>query len=88
MLTWTKVLDGQMVQPTNIILRFMREGEMEPETDRPIHEARAVLWAGYGTFMLKRELSLKTTLSIYQWIQPRLVEITFIYNSFAKAHTF
>lgn len=63
-------------------------GKMEHETDRWIHEACAVMWAGCGTIMLKRELSLKAKLSIYQWIQPCLLEIMFIHSSFAKANTF
>ncbi|KAK0144408.1 Ankyrin repeat and sterile alpha motif domain-containing protein 1B [Merluccius polli] len=56
---------------------FMSEGKMECEMDRRIGAASAVMRALYRTVVVKRELSQKAKLSIYQSIYvPTLTYVT------------
>ncbi|KAK0138170.1 putative uncharacterized transposon-derived protein F52C9.6 [Merluccius polli] len=45
---------------------FTSEGRMEREIDRRIGAASAVMWTLHGSVVMKRELSRKAKLSIYQ----------------------
>ncbi len=47
---------------------FISEGKMERETDRWIGAAAAVIWTLYLIVVVKKELSRKAKLSIYQSI--------------------
>ncbi|KAK0147792.1 Craniofacial development protein 2 [Merluccius polli] len=47
---------------------FTSEGRMEQEIDRQIGAASAVMWTLHGSVVVKRELSQKAKLSIYQSI--------------------
>ncbi|XP_016305013.1 uncharacterized protein LOC107660256 [Sinocyclocheilus anshuiensis] len=47
---------------------FTSEGKMERQVDRRIGAASAVMWSLYRSVLVKKELSLKAKLSIYQSI--------------------